>query len=36
MDLQEVGYEGIDSNNVAYGRDRWQALSNKVLNLQVP
>jgi CRISPR/Cas system-associated protein Cas7 (RAMP superfamily) len=35
MDLQEVGWEGIDWIVLAEDRDRWQALVNAVLNLQV-
>jgi len=36
MDLQEVGFEGIDWINVADDRDRWWALVNVVMNLLVP
>ena len=36
MDLQEVGCEGMDWINVAQNRDRWWALVNAVMKLQVP
>jgi hypothetical protein len=36
MDLQEVGHEGMDWIKLAQDRDRWQALVNVVMNLQVP
>jgi len=36
MDLQDVGWEGIDWIDVAQDRDRWQTLVNAVRNLQVP
>jgi hypothetical protein len=36
MDLQEVGWGGIDWIDMAQDRDRWQALVNAVMNLQVP
>jgi hypothetical protein len=35
MDLQEVGCEGMDWIELALDRDRWQALMNVVMNLQV-
>jgi hypothetical protein len=34
--IQELGYGGKDWMNVAQGRDRWWALMNVVMNLQVP
>ena len=35
MDLQEAGCGGMDWIEVAQDRDRWQALVNVVMNLQV-
>jgi hypothetical protein len=36
MDLQEVGWGGLDWFDLDQNRDRWQALVNVVMNLQVP
>jgi hypothetical protein len=36
MDLQEVGWEGVDWIDMAQDRDRWRALVNAVMNLWVP
>jgi hypothetical protein len=36
MDLGEVGWSHVDWIGLAQNRDRWRALVNSVLNLQVP
>ena len=36
MDIQEVGCEGMDWIDLAQDRDRWRALGNVVMNVQVP
>jgi len=36
MDLKEVGCGGVEWNEVAQDRDRWQTLVTVVMSLQVP
>jgi hypothetical protein len=36
MDIQELGCGGMDWIGLAQYRDRWQAIVNAVMNLQVP
>jgi hypothetical protein len=36
MDLQDVGWGGIDWIDLAEDRDRWWVVANEVMNLQVP
>jgi hypothetical protein len=36
MDLQEMGWEGVDWIDMAQDRDRWRALVNAIMNLRVP
>jgi len=36
MDLQEVGYWGMDWIELAEDTDRWRALINALMNLRVP
>jgi hypothetical protein len=36
MDLREVGWRDIDWTDLAQDRNRWQALVNTVMTLQVP
>jgi hypothetical protein len=36
MEVQEVGCRGMDWIDLAQDRDRWWAVVNAVMNLQVP
>jgi hypothetical protein len=36
MDVREIGWEGVDWMNLTQDMDRWWALVNTVMNLQVP
>jgi hypothetical protein len=36
MDLLEIGWSGVDWIGLAQGMDKWSALVNAVMNLQVP
>jgi len=36
MDLQEVGFGGLDRIELVEDRDRWRTLVNAVMDLQVP
>jgi hypothetical protein len=36
IDLREIGWDAMDWIDLAQDRDRWRALVNTVMNLQVP
>jgi hypothetical protein len=36
MELQEVGWEGLDWTDLTQNRDRWRVLVNVVMNLRLP
>jgi hypothetical protein len=35
MNLKETGWEGMDWTNLAQYMDKWQAVANMVMNIQV-
>jgi hypothetical protein len=35
MNLREIGWDGMDWNDLAQDRDQWRALVNTVMNLRV-
>jgi hypothetical protein len=36
MDIREIGWDGVDSIDMAQDRDQWITLVNTVLNLRFP
>jgi hypothetical protein len=36
MHLKEIGWDGVNSIDLAQDRDQWRALVNTVMNLRVP
>jgi hypothetical protein len=36
IDLREIGWDGMDWNDLVQDRDQWRALVNTVMNLRVP
>jgi hypothetical protein len=36
MDLREIGWDGMDWNDLVHDRDQWRAIVNTVMNLRVP
>ena len=36
MELQDVGYRGMNWKDLAQDRDRWRALVSRVINCRVP
>jgi hypothetical protein len=36
MDVREIGWDNVDSNDVAQDIDQWSVLVNTVMNLRVP
>lgn len=36
MGLKEIGYEGVDWIDLAWHRDGWRDLANRVMNLRLP
>jgi hypothetical protein len=36
MELREISWDGMDSIDLAQGRDQWRTLVNMMTNLRVP
>jgi hypothetical protein len=36
MDFREIGWDGMDSIDLAADRNQWRAVVNTTINLQVP
>jgi hypothetical protein len=36
MDLREIGLEGMDWIDLAHDREKWRAVVNTVMNIQLP
>jgi hypothetical protein len=36
MDFREIGWDGMDWTDLAYGWDQWRVLVNTVMNLRIP
>jgi hypothetical protein len=36
MDLREIGWDGMDSIDLAQDKDKWRALMNTVMNFRAP
>jgi hypothetical protein len=36
LDLREIGWGGMDRNDLAEDRDQWRALVNTLMNFRVP
>jgi hypothetical protein len=36
MDFREIGWDGVDSIDLAQDRGQWRALVNAVMKLQIP
>ena len=36
MDLREIGLEGVDWIDLAHDREKWRAVVNTVMNIQLP
>jgi hypothetical protein len=36
MDLRKIGWEVVDYGRLAQDRDKWQALMNTIMNIQLP